>query len=92
MEKQNTKSRIKTFVFHTSLTDEKVIVNNKLKGNYRVAEYHGYPIFDVEKMDKVMNEFISNNVSELIDIKYTSSCFGNNPPRYFTLATIIYMP
>lgn len=87
--------RIKTFAFHSRCYDNstKTRLESEEGNNYGIGTYHSdHPTFNTDRMDAVINDFISKEVCELVDIKYTASCSGNNPPTNFTFVTIIYIP
>ena len=75
--------KIKTFTFE----DNRIFRYND---SHNHCEGEFYYISMVDKINNQINNFISNNNIEVVDIKINNIVRGNNPPTSILIYTIVY--
>ena len=79
--------KVKTFTFE----DDSIFKYNRRyeeENRLDMGEYYYYK--DVDKIDDTINNFISCNNLDVVDIKVNSIVKGNNPPTSILIYTVVY--
>ena len=79
--------KVKTFTFE----DDSIFkYNRRYEEENRICMGEYYYYKDVDKIDDTINNFISCNNLDVVDIKVNSIVIGNNPPTSILIYTIVY--